>query len=134
MNPIEHPCVATALPRRSLASAFALAALLSSVRAATPPAATVGTSETVQLSAFEVTADANDSYEALNTASITGTNRSIRSLPVTMNAYTRTFLDEINAIDLSQVLSFTPNVTLSLDAGNGGAQPLETMRLRGITA
>jgi outer membrane receptor protein involved in Fe transport len=109
-------------------------ATTSAVPAATPPSRDIPSDETVTLSAFEVTADANDSYEALNTASVTGTNRSIRSLPVTMNAYTRTFLDEIDAVELSQVLSFTPNVTLSLDAGEGGAQPLETMRLRGITS
>ncbi len=99
-----------------------------------PAASTPASEETVTLSAFEITADANDSYEALSTTSVTGTNRSLRSLPVTMNAYTRTFLDEINAVELSQVLKFTPNVTLSLDAGDGGGQPLETMRLRGITS
>lgn len=88
--------------------------------------------ETVLLNAFEVTGDPEDSYEALNTSGVTGTNRSIRSLPVTMNVYTRTFLDEINATDITQVLTFTPNVTLSNDASNGGAQASETLRIRGI--
>ncbi len=48
---------------------------------------------------FEVAADPADSYEALNTNGVTGTNRSIRSLSMTMNVYTRTFIDEINATE-----------------------------------
>src|SRR5215207_7619296 len=106
MNPTSFSCIARLLlvsPRgyaltvASFFSAFAVSiAAESPSRSAAAAAEVLAREEAVQLSAFEVTADANDSYEALNTASITGTNRSIRSLPVTMNAYTRTFLDEIN--------------------------------------
>jgi outer membrane receptor protein involved in Fe transport len=90
--------------------------------------------DAVTLSAFEVKADAADSYEALNTSGVTGTNRSIRSLPMTMNVYTRTFIDELNAVDISDILSFTPNVSYSLDGVGGGTQSPEQFRLRGLTS
>ncbi len=90
--------------------------------------------ETVTLKAFEVTADPADSYEAINTSGVTGTNRSIRSLPMTMNVYTRTFIDELNATDISDIMKFTPNVSYSLDATGGGTQSPEQFRLRGLTS
>src|SRR4051812_38778601 len=127
MHPTHLFCPAVAL-------ALAVVAPVPSLAQAPARAPASATEEAVTLNAFEVAADRDDSYEALNTTSITGTNRSIRSLPVTMNAYTRTFLDELNATDISQVLTFTPNVTLSLDSSNGGPQPVETLRLRGITS
>ncbi len=102
-----------------------------STPAPSPPAAA---GETVTLSAFSVTADREDSYEAINTSGVTGTNRSIRSLPMTMNVYTRTFIDELNAVDISDILSFTPNVTYSLDGTGGGTQSPEQFRLRGLTS
>ncbi len=88
----------------------------------------------VELTPFQVTADRDDTYEALNTSGVTGTNRSIRSLPMTMNVYTRTFIDELNATDISDLLKFTPNVTYSLDAVGGGTQSPEQFRLRGLTS
>ncbi|MSU25561.1 MAG: hypothetical protein EXS32_17280 [Opitutus sp.] len=90
--------------------------------------------EPVELQAFEVKADASDSYEALNTSGVTGTNRSIRSLPITMNVFTRTFIDELGATDISDLLKFTPNVSYSLDSTGGGNQSPEQFRLRGLTS
>ena len=62
----------------------------------------------VELQAFEVKADASDSYEVLNTSGVTGTNRSIRSLPITMNVFTRPFSDELGATDISGPSSSRP--------------------------
>ena len=90
--------------------------------------------EAVTLQAFEVKADPDDSYEALNTSGVTGTNRSIRSLPMTMNVFTRTFIDELGATDISDILKFTPNVSYSLDSTSGGNQSPEQFRLRGLTS
>jgi outer membrane receptor protein involved in Fe transport len=94
----------------------------------------VARDEAVTLQTFEVTVSREDSYEALNTSGVTGTNRSIRSLPITMNAYTRTFIDELNATDISDMMKFTPNVTYSLDSTGGGTQSPEQFRLRGLTS
>jgi outer membrane receptor protein involved in Fe transport len=100
-----------------------------------PPAARTAEKEAVvELQAFEVKADGSDSYEALNTSGVTGTNRSIRSLPITMNAFTRTFIDELGATDISDLLKFTPNVSYSFDSTGGGNQSPEQFRLRGLTS
>ena len=37
-----------------------------------------------------------------------------------MNVYTRTFIDELNATDISDIMKFTPNVTYALDSTGGG--------------
>jgi outer membrane receptor protein involved in Fe transport len=122
-------------PRGSLAFALACLLLASPGLAQAPGlVASAAKEEAVTLAAFEVTADPEDSYEALNTSGVTGTNRSIRSLPMTMNVYTRTFIDELNATDISDLLKFTPNVTYSLDAVGGGTQSPEQFRLRGLTS
>jgi outer membrane receptor protein involved in Fe transport len=99
-----------------------------------PNASAAATDETVTLRTFEVSVSREDSYESLNTSGVTGTNRSLRSLPMTMNAYTRTFIDEIGATDVSDLLKFTPNVSFSLDSTGGGTQSPEQFRLRGLTS
>ena len=120
---------------RGAAQVAPLALLLVWCGFAQVPATTpLAKEEAVTLAAFEVIADPTDSYEALNTSGVTGTNRSIRSLPMTMNVYTRTFIDETNAIDISDLLKFTPNVTYSLDGVGGGTQSPEQFRLRGLTS
>ena len=110
-----------------LLAAFTLAASALAQTPATPD-------EAVTLRTFEVNVSREDSYESLNTSGVTGTNRSLRSLPMTMNAYTRTFIDEIGATDVSDLLKFTPNVSLSLDSTGGGIQSPEQFRLRGLTS
>ena len=112
-----------------------LAAIVTSlVSVSAQNAPTAAKEQAVQLTAFEVAADQNDTYEALNTSGVTGTNRSIRSLPMTMNVYTRTFIDELNATDISDIMKFTPNVSYSLDGSGGGTQSPEQFRLRGLTS
>src|SRR3954467_11736022 len=122
--------------RPLLTSSFALlfTSVLTHAQTPAPAAARPASEETITLKAFEVSADPADSYEAINTSGVTGTNRSIRSLPMTMNVYTRTFIDELNAVDISDILKFTPNVTYSLDGSGGGTQSPEQFRLRGLTS
>lgn len=110
-------------------------------RAAAPTAssrpgnsATAATDEAVALSVFTVVADPEDSYEALNTTGVTGTNRSIRSLPMTMTAFNSTFIQELNATDISDLLKFTPNITYGLDGTDGGQASPENIRMRGLTS
>ena len=115
-------------------SSLAVRFLVAQTAPVPTPARTAANDEAVALQAFEVKADASDSYEALNTSGVTGTNRSIRSLPMTMNVFTRTFIDELGATDISDLLKFTPNVSYSLDSTGGGSQSPEQFRLRGLTS
>ena len=71
--------------------------------------------EVVELSRFIVTEDSTETYEANNTSGVTGTNREIRKLPITMNVATTALLKEVNA-------------------RNGGGAQQDTYRLRGMTS
>src|SRR3954462_13276006 len=123
------------LLRSLLAAAFvSLVGAPSNTRAQPAPTTRAASDEPITLKAFEVSADPEDSYEAINTSGVTGTNRSIRALPMTMNVYTRTFIDELNAVDISDIMKFTPNVPYSLDGSGGGTQSPEQFRLRGLTS
>jgi hypothetical protein len=64
-------------------------------RAQTVPAPRPATDEPIPSKAFEVSADPERRH---------GTNRTIRSLPMTMNVYTRTFIDQRNAVDIEAAL------------------------------
>ena len=134
MNSLLHRTAA----HLTIAAACSFPLLAARLGAQTAPApsaaAAVAKDEAITLTTFEVAASREDSYEALNTSGVTGTNRSIRSLPITMNAYTRTFIDELNATDISDVMKFTPNVSYSLDSTGGGTQSPEQFRLRGLTS
>ncbi len=91
--------------------------------------------ETVELSPFIVLGDTNDGYEAKNTAGVTGTNRSIRSLPISMDVATSTFLSEINARNLIDAIELMPNVAMTnTEATQGGSSDQNSFRLRGMTS
>lgn len=111
--------------------AVAFMALLPGVRGqVAPPPVAEGPS--VVLSPFQVTADANDSYQANNTLGVTGTNREIRTLPLSMEAMTRTFIDDIAATDLNEVLAFSANIQDIQDSSGGGNGEGQQFRLRGL--
>lgn len=86
----------------------------------------------VVLSPFEVTADANDPYQANNTLGVTGTNREIRTLPLSMEAMTRTFIDDIAATVLIEVPASSANIQDIQDSGGGGNGEGQQFRLRGL--
>lgn len=92
-----------------------------------------GQSETaIVLSPFEIIAE-NDSYDATNTMGVTGTNREIRRLPLSMDAYTRTFIDEIGATDVTSVMLMAPNIEFRSDSGPGSApNGVDQFRIRGL--
>ena len=72
------------------------------------------------LSPLEIVGDAKDSYQANNTLGVTGTNREIKTLPLSMEAMTRTFIDDIAATELNGVLAFAANIQ---DIQNVAARP-----------
>src|SRR5215218_2428443 len=53
--------------------------------------------EKVQLNVFEVTADRDDSYGALNSNSITRFNTELARLPISADIYNEAFMRDINA-------------------------------------
>jgi outer membrane receptor protein involved in Fe transport len=102
---------------------------------AAPAASSNGPEQTVELSPFIVLGDTNDGYEARNTAGVTGTNRSIRSLPISMDVATSTFLSEINARNLIDAIELMPNVAMTnTEATQGGSSDQNSFRLRGMTS
>src|SRR4051812_4957400 len=63
-----------------------------------PPASSK--SETVELEPFAVVADPRDSYEALNTSSLSGTNKSLNQLPITAEVFNATRLADLAVTDV----------------------------------
>ena len=52
--------------------------------------------EPVTLSPFQVVGDPNDTYEATNTNSITGTSTSLNRTPLDARIFSRTMMDELD--------------------------------------
>ena len=93
------------------------------------------TQEVVELSQFIVTEDSTETYEANNTSGVTGTNREIRKLPITMNVATSALLQEVNARSFLDVIELMPNVAPQTpDTNNGGNAQQDNYRLRGVTS
>ncbi|HUR60414.1 MAG TPA: TonB-dependent receptor [Opitutaceae bacterium] len=61
-------------------------------------------SETVQLSAFQVTADADTSYGALQSNSLTSFRLDLVKAPVTAQVFTQAFMDDIAATNIEEML------------------------------
>jgi outer membrane receptor for ferric coprogen and ferric-rhodotorulic acid len=66
-------------------------------------------SDSVALSPFEVVADAEDTYQALNTSSLSGTNRSLDRLPITAEIFNAQMMSDLATSDVTALLtkSFT---------------------------
>src|SRR4051812_33116532 len=100
---------------------FACAAFPSSLGlfAQTAPTAPAKPAEdTVQLSAFEVRAPADNSYGALESKSLTAFRMDLTKMPATAQVFTRTFMDDIAATTIEEVLvGYAGTVT----AGTGNA-------------
>jgi outer membrane receptor protein involved in Fe transport len=143
-------------PRAVFASRAALAAfiaLMASAAAQTaptvtappknsaPPKAVPTPAETVQLSAFEVKADADNSYGALESNSLTAFRMDLSKAPATAQVFTQAFMEDIAADSLEQVLtgyagtvtaaSNNPNASLFAPGDRDGSQGLS---IRGVSA
>jgi len=109
----------------------------SSVPAAKP------SGETIQLNVFEVLADKDDSYGALNSNSITRFNTELAKLPISADIYNEAFMRDVNAQTVEQMIAdFTagagfassdgPASTLTAQPGDRAANSY--VQLRGLTA
>lgn len=61
--------------------------------------------DVIELTPFEVTADANDTYTATNTNSVTGTNTPLNKTPLDAKVFNREFMDELGVVDMTQMLA-----------------------------
>src|SRR5438874_7694660 len=117
-------------PFRRVALACALFALASRIAAqsTTPPPASPP-SDTVQLTPFEVQADSDKSYGALNSNSLTGFRVPLERLPMTAEVLDQTFMKDVGlGRDVYEMMqSFSAGSGFSpFDAGGtaGSSQPL----------
>ncbi len=113
----------------------------------TPPAkapaeAAAPAKEVVTLTAFEVTADASDTYQAMNTNSITGTNVSLGKTALDAKVFNRQLMDELAVVDMTQMLSQLGGLGSAIIAGgneevrgdlDGDRQDPKSMTMRGLT-
>jgi len=102
--------------------------------AQTQPSGQTPEETTIALNPFEVVADDTETYQANNTLGVTGTNRNIRTLPITMEAFTKTFIDDIGATNLNEILLFATNVQDTQDSLDGGNGQGHNFRIRGLVS
>ena len=98
--------------------------------------------EAVLLTAFEVKEDASDTYQAMNTNSITGTNVSLGKTPLDAKVFNRQLMDELAVVDMTQMLSQLGGLGSAIIAGgneevrgdlDGDRQDPKSMTMRGLT-
>ena len=91
--------------------------------------------ETVTLSPFEVIADPSDNYQALNTNSIGGINRSLDSLPITAEIFNATMMKDLGTSNVLELLGrFTGLSFGATGAGPGtlGSQSGDSFSMQGF--
>jgi len=111
--------------------ALALALLAQSQTAPNPPAPATD-SEIVNLSAFTVSSDDDNSWVANSTLAATRTNQEIAKVPATVNALTSEFLRDLNLGTLEDSASFVAGITVQprLESRNDDGR----LSFRGLTA
>ena len=126
MNPsLRHHVLAAALTVSAAlaqtASPSAPASSTSSTSSTAPGASTV---PVVELSPFEVRADSDIGYQALNTTNGSRLNTRLKDTPAAISPFTPEFLSDIGATSLSDMLAYATNVEFeSEDATNGFNNP-----------
>lgn len=99
--------------------------------------------EKIQLNVFEVLADKDDSYGALNSNSVTRFNTELAKLPISADIYNEAFMRDVNASSVEQMIgSYTAGAGFSSSDGPAStltAQPGDRasnsyIQLRGLTA
>ena len=116
---------------------------------ATPPATSPGAAaptnakkeDTIQLSAFEVRAETDHSYGALDSNSLAAFRMELAKAPATAEVFTQAFMDDIAATSIEEVLtgysgtvtaaSNNPNAGLDAPGDRDGSQGLS---IRGVSA
>ena len=129
---------------------FALASVLSSsAQSVTLPESPVAdtsrplarSEKAVELSPFEVQGEADNSYGALNSASITGFRTELKSLPVSADIFNETFIRDIGATSVEDMVkAFAPGAGFAFSDPSstnnqpGDRAPDSYVSLRGLAA
>jgi len=140
-------------PRPALPGLAALAAALVSTalaQVAPAPAPTAAAAakpavaeEAIQLNVFEVMADKDDSYGALNSNSVTRFNTELAKLPISADVYNEAFMRDVNASSVEAMIAdYTAGAGFSSSDGPASTvngQPGDRasnsyIQLRGLTA
>lgn len=100
-----------------LAGVFALSAP-ALAQTANPPA---GEGSTIVLSPFEVSVAQDQGYTATNTLAGSRLNTSLRDTPAAISVFTKEFLDDIGAINVTQALEYSLNGGQNLTDATGNA-------------
>jgi iron complex outermembrane receptor protein len=108
------------------AGALAPAAFVHGQTTATPPAQNT---DTVQLSPFTVTSDADEGYYSPESVSATRTRTELINLPVNLAVFNENFIEDIAARDLIDVVGFAAGVS----QGSGGGSDTSNGDTLGFT-
>jgi outer membrane receptor protein involved in Fe transport len=129
------------LTAASLSAQTAPAAPSGTARPTTTSPARPSKEETIQLNAFEVRADPDNSYGALESNSLTAFRMDLTKAPATAQVFTQTFMDDIAATSIEEVLTGyagtvtaaanNPNAALFAPGDRDGSQGLS---IRGVSA
>ena len=135
--PISFLILAAALA--ASASLSAQVAPAAGAKTATTPAAPK--EETITLNTFQVNADADDTYDATNTNSVTGTNTPLSKTPLDAKVFNRQLMDELGIVDATEMLAkFGGLGPAIIGSGNedvrgnleGDRQDPKSMSMRGL--
>ncbi|MEN9632070.1 MAG: hypothetical protein RL077_474 [Verrucomicrobiota bacterium] len=133
MNPSKHPplkACSTAIRPWLLALACAALPALAHAQAAAQPSAAKpagaaekkSSTDVLTLNAFEVQADSDKSYGALNSASITRFNVEMDKLPVSADIFTEAFMKDIAATSVEDVVQgYSAGAGFASGIDNGAA-------------
>ena len=97
--------------------------------------------EAITLNTFQVTADADDTYDATNTNSVTGTNTPLSKTPLDAKVFNRQLMDELGIVDATEMLAkFGGLGPAIIGSGNedvrgnleGDRQDPKSMSMRGL--
>ncbi|MEY4939894.1 MAG: hypothetical protein RIQ93_1629, partial [Verrucomicrobiota bacterium] len=128
---------------RPLASLAACALLTAFSLAQVAPASAPSGEGKVVLSPFEVKADSDNSYGALNSNSITRFNTELAKLPVSADVMSKTFMEDVAAVSVEAMISTYSGgggfANFNAASGAAANQPGENnspafTTLRGLTA
>lgn len=97
-----------------------------------------------ELPAFAVSADPDDSYEALNTSSLSGTNKALERLPISAEIINQTLMSDLGTNDIKDLLNKyatgitpgenSPGSSTAEGRGDGDRFTLFTLGIRGLNA
>ncbi|MEI6467807.1 MAG: TonB-dependent receptor plug domain-containing protein, partial [Verrucomicrobiota bacterium] len=132
------------LRRFMLTAVYLISAHAGFAQTAPKPAAAADSAakEIVTLTPFAVAADATDTYQAMNTNSITGTNTALGKTPLDAKVFNRQLMDEMGVVDMTEMLSKLGGLGSAIISGGneevrgdleGDRQDPKSMTMRGLT-